>query len=191
MAREREPAPIQGIEVQVVGAVPRPVAQELTAHVSWHLEVPCRLLGPPLAVDLPRIPDREQVDADRLLEAVEVRARTPGWVRVGVTALDIGNPIFTFFFGRARHHGRAAIVSLARLSPRFYGMEEDPELTIRRATMEVLHELGHVAGLLHCKDYRCIMRFVPNVEGIDNRGTRPCVDCAGELEFPLYRASSV
>ena len=188
MEPDREPTPIQGIEVQVVGAVPRPVAQELTAHVSWRLSVPCRLLGRPLAVDLPRIPDREQVDDDRLLDAVEACAQTPGWVLLGLTYLDIGNPIVTLFFGRARHHGQAAIISLARLSPRYYGMQEDPDLTIRRATMEALHELGHVAGLLHCRDYGCIMHFVPNVEGIDNRGTRLCPSCAEELKIPLYRS---
>ena len=188
MAPERDPARIQGIEVQVVGAVPRSVAQELAAHVSWHLAVPCRLLSRPLALHLPYIPDREQLDADRLLAAVEAQAQTPGWVLLALTALDIGNPIFTFFFGRARHQGRAAILSLARLTPAFYGLPEDAALTIRRATMEALHELGHVAGLLHCKDYGCIMHFVPNVEGIDNRGTRLCPSCAEELEIPLYRA---
>ena len=46
---------------------------------------------------------------------------------VGVTSLDVGLPIFTFVFGRARQGGSAAVVSLARLEPAFYGLAPDAE----------------------------------------------------------------
>jgi archaemetzincin len=123
---------------------------------------------------------RDQADADRLLEQLEERAESAhptGSVLVGVTQADLGNPIFTFFFGRARQHGRAALVSLARLSPAFYGLPDDRALTVHRATLEILHELGHVVGLPHCRDVACLMHFAATVESIDQRGNAFCRHC--------------
>ena len=105
---------------------------------------------------------------------------------VGLTALDLGNPIFTFFFGRARLNGRSAIVSLARLDPRFYGLPEDPRLMVRRAVNEVLHELGHNAGLQHCNDQGCLMRVAATVEAIDIRGASYCLACSERLPRGLF-----
>jgi archaemetzincin len=93
----------------------------------------------------------------------------------------MGSPIFTHFFGRSRRGGHALVVSLARLTPAFYGLPADRALTLRRATFEIVHELGHVAGLGHCADPRCLMHFAPTVDGIDNRGTTFCGDCAAAL----------
>jgi len=90
-------------------------------------------------------------------------------------------PIFTHVFGGARNGGHTAVVSLARLKPEFYGLPPDPALTTRRAVAEVLHEVGHLAGLAHCDDYRCLMHFSPEVEMIDLRGTTFCRSCAAEL----------
>jgi archaemetzincin len=128
---------------------------------------------------------REQADADRLLKEVEGLA-ADGEVIVALTHLDIGHPIFTHFFGRARHHGSGALVSTARLMPEFYGMPEDHETTRLRATLEIVHELGHVAGLPHCDDNGCLMHFAPTVEAIDNRGQEFCRACAAAVEHELH-----
>ena len=109
------------------------------------------------------LPGRAQMDADRILEGIEALPREPGTVTAGVTAMDMGSAIFTHHFGRARHGGHALVISLARMTPAFYGLPEDRELLLRRAGLELLHELGHVWGLGHCRDNGCIMRFVPSV----------------------------
>lgn len=123
------------------------------------------------------IEGRRQADADALLHFLEARPLTPGTALVGMTSVDIGTRIFRFVFGRARRGGGAAVVSMARLDPQFYGMPADPDLTIRRFATEILHEVGHLAGLDHCQDFSCRMHFVANVESLDLRGNGLCGRC--------------
>jgi archaemetzincin len=112
-----------------------------------------------------------------MLERLEALA-SAGVVVVGIAAVDVAIPIFTFVFGRARQGGRACLVSLARLEPAFYGLPPDSGLLTERAVAEVLHELGHVAGLGHCRDFACLMHFAASVEKIDVRGPGFCDPCA-------------
>ena len=135
----------------------------------------------PRELPLRRIPDRDQLDADALLEALEARATADAGLLVGVTAEDIAIPVFTFVFGLARQGGRACVVSLARTDPSFYGLPPDPDLRDERAVAEILHELGHLATLEHCPDRGCLMSFAGNIERVDTRGSRFCPACAERL----------
>lgn len=158
----------------------------LLAELSRHTELPCRRNPPPQGEPPPRVPGRAQIDADRLLERVEADADEDSPLVV-VSDQDFGLPLFTFVFGRARLGGRAAVVSLARLRPEFYGMSPDPGLLARRAAAEILHELGHVAGRAHCADRSCLMSFASSVEAADERGLEFCADCAAALPHGLAR----
>lgn len=153
----------------------------LVAEASAHLAPPCRLLEPAAGLEVATIPGRGQVDADRLLAQLERLDAGPGRALVAIADRDLAIPIFTFVFGRARVGGRAAVVSIARLRPEFYGLPPAPETTARRAVAEILHELGHVAGLAHCRDHQCVMHFSNSVEAVDQRGLRFCDDCATAL----------
>ena len=183
MAGESAHAPpprIEAVRFLADDGIPRPLAEDIVAHVSRRLVVPCLLESRPWRHEPVLLPGREQVDADRLLAMLEA-APVPGTVRVGVTALDVGVAIFKFVFGRATCGGHAAVVSLARLAPEHYGLAPDDNLLRRRAATEILHELGHVAGLNHCSDFNCIMHFAPNVESIDVRGAHFCTECTAAL----------
>jgi archaemetzincin len=155
--------------------------EEIVARTSAHLAVPCRLHLAPWDNEAARLAGRDQFDADALLLSLEKSPHAPYTVHVGLTEHDLGLALFTFVFGRARRHGHAAIVSLARLAPEHYGLPQDPALTATRALAEVLHELGHVAGLAHCRDMGCIMYFATNVETIDLRGMDFCAACKAAL----------
>jgi archaemetzincin len=166
--------------------LPRALIEDVLARTSARLAVPCRLHVETWDAHAARLDGRDQFDADSLLLSLDATG-APGTIRIGLTAHDLGLALFTFVFGRAKKNGRAAIVSLARLDPGHYGLPPDPELYASRAVAEVMHELGHVAGLAHCGDMGCIMYFATNVETIDLRGTGFCTACAGNLPENLVR----
>jgi archaemetzincin len=163
-----------------LGALDAGFEQELVARLSRRSAAVWRLCPALPLAEIRTLPGREQADADDLLARLEARARD-GVTLVGVTAVDVAIPIFSFVFGRARQDGRACLVSLARLDPAFYGLSSDAALLLERAVVEILHELGHVAGLGHCHDYACLMHFAASVESIDARGSAVCALCAPRL----------
>jgi archaemetzincin len=160
-------------------------AEAVAARLSRELAVACRVGTSGLA-EAPLLPGREQADADVLLSSLESRPETDA-VLLGVTAQDLAIPIFTFVFGRARSGGRAAVVSVARLDPAFYGLPPDEEELVARAAREALHELGHLAELPHCERPSCLMRFAGSVEKADLRGAAFCADCEARLPGWLRR----
>jgi archaemetzincin len=185
---EDRPPLLLALDFLTIGPFRRALAEELVAAVSRRVSIPCRLLETPPESDeseLPLLPGRSQVDSDFMLKSVETkqaaRNAAPGTVLVGLTTQDLGTKVFSFAFGRARHHGHAALVSLARLRPEFYGLPPDPKLTVRRAVAEILHEVGHTAGAGHCNDLACVMHFATNVESVDLRGSAFCPSCTAKL----------
>lgn len=137
---------------------------------------------PPLAV-----PDgawdakREQHDATALMKAA-LALLPPGTTRLlVVTVHDIYIPMLTFIFGQAQVDGPAAILSLARLRQEFHGLPGDRVLYLERVLKEVLHELGHTFGLVHCADRACAMALSINVTNIDVKRGELCDACADQL----------
>ena len=171
----------EAVDLLPVGALPPGTLEALAARLSRHVELACHVLAGGTELPLRRIPGRDQLDANALLEALEARATSDSRLLVGVAGEDIAVPLFTFVFGLARQGGRACVVSLARTDPSFYGLPPDPGLRDERAVAEVLHEIGHLATLEHCPDRGCLMSFAGNIERVDTRGGRFCASCAGRL----------
>jgi len=182
MRPSEEPSRVRTIGLLGIDLFPRSLLDELVVHLSRHVAVPCRIHRDLPELETPRLEDRpDQVDADVLLRRLESEPIDEGEVLVAVMSHDLAIPIFTFVFGRARHRGRVAIVSLHRLSTEYYGQAADSDLLHRRTTTEILHELGHLAGLRHCDNYDCLMRFAATVEAVDLRGMAFCASCSAAL----------
>jgi archaemetzincin len=45
----------------------------------------------------------------------------------------------------------------------------------------VLHETGHLFGLIHCADRRCAMSLATGVRQIDSKDNAFCPQCAARL----------
>jgi archaemetzincin len=91
---------------------------------------------------------------------------------------DLYVPVFTFLFGEAQLEGKHSIVSVCRLHEEFYTGKTDDEALFQRTMKEALHELGHNFGLVHCKDWNCVMHTSRGVEEIDVKGAYYCDRCA-------------
>jgi archaemetzincin len=47
---------------------------------------------------------------------------------------------------------------------------------------EAVHELGHAFGLVHCKDFECVMHFSNSIEQVDLKANAFCRKCADLLQ---------
>ena len=142
--------------------------------------VPGRNLPEPKSsLDRRRSQYRAQCFLDALSEERESLSRkaSGGLLLLGITRLDLFVPRLNFVFGAAEHEAGAAVVSVHRLEPEFYGNTPDRELLQTRLLKESIHEIGHVLGINHCGDPRCIMHFSSIIDDTDAKGPGFCSRC--------------
>ena len=125
---------------------------------------------------------RRQYDANKLLHQVENQYASDESKTVGLFNVDLFIPIFTYIFGQAFLNGRSGIASLFRLSNERYGIEADKSLLLERFSKEIIHELGHTFGLVHCIIPDCVMRSGTYVEDIDQKNIHICQKCKNEMK---------
>ncbi len=127
---------------------------------------------------------RRQYDAERLLEnlgksgGMHIDHAIPC---IGITEEDIYFDGLNFVFALEDVVEGVGIVSLHRLREEFYGLAPDFGKLVERAVKEILHVLGHLFGLEHCKNPSCIMAFSPSVSDIDKKELAFCKSCQFKL----------
>jgi len=134
------------------------------------------------ALDLPNARTRRvanlQYRAEDFTPALEKSQGLAGSdLEVGLTAVDLYVPDLNFVFGLASPIQGVAIVSTHRLEASFYGLPTNRSLLLRRALIESAHELGHLLGLGHCRDRRCVMFFSNSILDTDAKGYAMCPRC--------------
>ena len=164
------------IRLLSVGSLPPAMLGFLQEGLTREMGAVVRMAGNlPLPASCPE--GRSQYPGAPLLAALAA-ARPPGEeVILGVTGVDLTAPGLNFVFGLADPRGRAALISLARLYPEFYGQPRDPGLFKARAVKEAVHELGHLLGLGHCPDLACVMSFSNSLADTDKKGPGFCQQC--------------
>jgi archaemetzincin len=126
-------------------------------------------------------PGRRQYNGVRLLKEVDSLFSSDSSKTLGLFNVDLFIPILTFIFGQAVLNGRTGIASLYRLSNERYGMNANEKLVLERFRKEVVHELGHTFGLIHCHIPACVMRASTYVEDIDQKSVNLCIKCRDEV----------
>lgn len=126
---------------------------------------------------------RAQTNATVLLQMLAsasppAGAEAAAWRRfVGITEVDLYQPVLTFVFGAGMLGGMSAVVSLRRLREENYGLPPDEDRLLARLEKELVHELGHTFDLRHCRDTACAMRFSNQIGDIDQKAPRLCEEC--------------
>jgi archaemetzincin len=108
---------------------------------------------------------------------------------LGITMADLyPDEDWNFVFGQARLRDRVGIYSLARLGPEFLGearTRETETQELRRSLQVVVHELGHMFGLLHCKDNLCTMNGSNSLPESDRQPLHLCAECLRKLQWRI------
>jgi archaemetzincin len=156
---------------------------EKISEVVMH-EFSCSVIIKDAHVDISEFydPGRRQYNGDKLLKVVDAINGDVDSKKIGLFNVDLFIPILTFIFGQAQLNGKTAIASQYRLSNERYGMPADENLLLQRFAKEVIHELGHTFGLIHCHTPSCVMRSSTYVEDIDQKEVGLCAKCCATLD---------
>jgi archaemetzincin len=100
---------------------------------------------------------------------------------LALAAEDLYVPELNFVFGLASIRDGIAVVSVHRLSETFYGRPSDDRAFLRRTIIEAAHELGHLLGLGHCVDPRCVMFFSNSILDTDTKTHLTCPRCRRKM----------
>ena len=121
---------------------------------------------------------RQQYNSNLILKTLIDNAAPDALKVLGVTTVDLFNPIFSFVFGEAQFKGKGAVISSYRLhtNPENESVIGCPPL-LNRLEKEAIHELGHTFGLKHCADPDCVMHYSVGVECADRKFSFFCPAC--------------
>ncbi|OMH41190.1 archaemetzincin family Zn-dependent metalloprotease [Desulfurobacterium indicum] len=120
---------------------------------------------------------RQQFNAEMVLKSLPIPDRKKCNLILGVTEKDLFADGLNFVFGIAEPLSGKALISTARLKNSFYGLPEDKELLKVRTLKEAVHEIGHLLGLPHCPDERCVMSFSNSITDVDRKSFYFCPRC--------------
>ncbi len=174
-----------------IGRVPENALQWIEAAASEWIPLPVRRLAPLAIPEEAYDPKREQYQSVEIMKMLARLAPNNGSRILGVTDVDLAIPMLSFLFGQAQFDGPVAVVSLCRLHQEFYGLPAQESLLRERTVKEVLHELGHTFGLVHCSEPKCAMSLATHIELVDAKTEQYCTRCGLQLVQRFSREGEV
>ncbi len=175
---------VNNITLISFGSFDKKLLKHIVSSIEKELEIPVSLQEKHLDLSLFYNIDRRQYDANQLLQFINGEyGHLPGKI-VALFNVDLFIPILTFIYGQAYLNGKTAIASNYRLENKYYGLKPDKELETSRLIKEIIHELGHTLGLVHCYNPTCVMRSSTYVEDIDQKNQSFCKKCQAKLANP-------
>ena len=171
------------LEIQLVrvGRVKQDVVDFLCMTLPDNLGSKCSVLDAILDPSGAYNSARNQYNSLDILVMIAGLQTRPGIKLLGLTPFDLFIPILTFVFGQAQLNNRNALMSFHRLRQTFYGLPQNEDLFLERCEKEALHELGHTFGLVHCRNFECVMYLSNAIEQVDLKMSAFCDSCRAQL----------
>lgn len=127
---------------------------------------------------------REQYDAQKILYKLHELKQRSGWHRIlGITQEDIFIEGMNYVFGLTSLSGGVCVVSLYRL---INSDQRITKLERARITKEIIHEIGHINELQHCRTKYCVMSFSNSISEVDKKNAALCKKCKRILAARNY-----
>ena len=100
---------------------------------------------------------------------------------LGVVDEDLYVPALNFVFGESDRLASVAVISVYRLRQDLFSSGDDDRLIYQRMLKEAVHELGHIYGLSHCNNLKCVMYFSNSMLDTDRKSEKFCDVCIRRL----------
>lgn len=172
---------MNALYVVAIGSVPEKTWEWIEKAAAEWFPLPIRRLPelsiPNAAYDAKRM----QYQSVEIMKMLAQSAPLDATRILGVTEVDLAIPMLSFLFGQAQLDGPVAVVSLCRLHQEFYGLPAQESLLRERTVKEVLHEMGHTFGLVHCPDPACAMSLATHIKFVDAKAEQYCSRCGLQL----------
>lgn len=160
------------LKVVQFGDVPEEILTEITVNLrnefNFETESSIQKSFPKTTFN----PLRNQYDSKLILEFL---SRNFNVRTLAVTDADIYTDRLNYVFGQAISPGNSAVISINRLK------SNDKDLHTLRSTKEAVHEVGHMLGLKHCLNSKCVMSFSNNVTEVDIKNKTVCLNCKSKI----------
>jgi archaemetzincin len=174
-----------------IGTVPAKALEWIESATAEWFPLPIRRL-PPLPVPEGAFDaKRKQYQSVEFMKMLAQFAPQGAYRVLGITDVDLAIPMLSFLFGQAQFEGQVAVVSLCRLHQEFYGLPAEDNLLRERTVKEVLHELGHTFGLVHCSVPTCAMSLATHIGLVDSKAEQFCARCGLHLVQRFSREGKV
>ena len=154
---------------------------ELKLRLSFHFDT-IKVESSDIDIEETYNVQRQQYYSTKIIDIVKKITQESEGYNIVITEMDLFVPVLTHIYGEAELRGRYSIVSTCRLHEEFYTSERNPELLLERTFKEIMHELGHNYGLLHCKDWQCVMHSSSGIEEVDLKNSLYCEKCKSNIE---------
>jgi archaemetzincin len=163
------------------------------AHLFFQMEV--KML-PPVSIDeqsfSPRInplTKKRQIFSAHVLRFLRADLPKDAFCVLAITMEDLyPDASWNFVFGEASLRHRVGVYSFARYDPTFYGETRTSDyrtVLLRRSCQILVHETGHMFGLLHCTFFHCVMNGANHLRESDLQPMHECPVCLRKLHSSL------
>jgi len=127
---------------------------------------------------------RKQYNAELLLSFLNRQNLSQKYdIVIGLIDHDIYYRDLRYVFGLAAVKSKKIIISTFRLK-HDVSLTKTAQFEVfkERIFKELLHELGHIIGLQHCKNRTCVMNFSPTLTEVDEKLPMLCDECLKKVE---------